>query len=88
MNYKQKYLKYKQKYIALKEQSSFVQGGSIQQKYIALKYLDLIGGGKTNYGLNILGKPIKPCPVLNGKNTGFYRNNYCKSLVQMILVHM
>jgi len=44
-------------------------------KYLALR--NKIGGGKENYGLNILDKPIKPCPVLNGKNTGFYRNNYC-----------
>jgi len=62
MDYKQKYLKYRQKYLALKQQSSMKE---------------IIGGGKENYGLNILGKPIKPCPVLNGKNTGFYRNNYC-----------
>jgi len=34
-------------------------------------------GGETEYGLNILGTKLKPCPVLNGKNTGFYRNNYC-----------
>jgi hypothetical protein len=37
MSYEQKYLKYKQKYIALKEQSSFVQGDSLKQKYLQLK---------------------------------------------------
>ena len=33
--------------------------------------------GERDYDLNILGTKLRPCPVLNGKNTGFYRNNYC-----------
>jgi hypothetical protein len=36
-NYYLKYLKYKQKYFDLKDQISYVQGGSIKQKYFDLK---------------------------------------------------
>jgi len=49
MDYKNKYLKYKQKYLALKDAlaqgGSIKQGGSINQKYLALK-INQIGGAE------------------------------------------
>jgi len=70
---RQKYLSLKD---ALKEQLSFAQGNSIRQKYLNLRDT-LKGGEEIDYGFNILNEPLKPCPILNGKDTGFYRNNYC-----------
>ena len=69
------YMDYEQKYLKYK------------QKYNLIK--NELFGGKKDYGLNILGTELKPCPIIDkNKKTGFYRDNYCMTGIDDIGTHV